>query len=563
MTTLLVDASTGDAPLGRASRAACERSAIGGDIDRVTALPFSTVDSHTHRVSFPRRYNAAVDLVERHLAEGRGDKTAYRDDRGELSYRGLAERVNRAGNLLRALGVEAEQRVALGLLDTVDFPALFLGAMKIGAVPVPLNTLLSPADYAYLIADSRARVLIVSDAILPKFEEAIATAPALRHVVVGETVLGGDVGSHRRLDDLLAAASPEPEAAATTPDDVAFWLYSSGSTGSPKGAVHLHSHLMHTAGLYAQGVLGLRPDDVVFSAAKLFFAYGLGNGLTFPLSVGATAVLMAERPTPTSVARRLREQKPTVFCGVPTLFASMLADASIDRASLPGVRTSVSAGEALPTHVGERWRERFGTDILDGIGSTEMLHIFLSNRPGDIVYGTSGRPVPGYDLKLVGDDGEPVGDGEEGSLWVRGPSACASYWNQREKSLSTFHGPWTRTGDRYVRDERGYYTYSGRSDDMLKVGGIWVSPFEVESALGAHAAVLEAAVVGHADAEGLVKPKAFVVLKDPSAPRDHLEAELKAWVKDRLAPFKYPRWIEIVAELPKTATGKIQRFRLR
>ena len=541
----------------------CTSTWFGGDIDRVTAIPFSSVDPHTHRVSFPRRYNAAVDLVERNLFEGRASKVAYRDDRGSLTYAGLAERVNRAGNMLRALGVMPEQRVALGLLDTVDFPAVFLGAMKIGAVPVPLNTLLSPVDYAYLVSDSRAPVLVVSDAILPKLAEAIVTTTSLRNVIVAETVLGGGTANYPGLEALLSSASTELEAADTTPDDVAFWLYSSGSTGSPKGAVHLHSHLMHTAALYARGVLGLREDDVVFSAAKLFFAYGLGNGLTFPLSVGATTVLMTERPTPTSVAKRLREQAPTVFCGVPTLFASMLADDAIDHASASSVRVSVSAGEALPVHVGERWRARFGTDILDGIGSTEMLHIFLSNRPGDIVYGTSGRPVPGYDLKLVGDDGEPVVDGEEGSLWVRGPSASTGYWNQRDKSLATFHGPWTRTGDRYVRDARGYYTYSGRSDDMLKVGGIWVSPFEVESALGAHDAVLEAAVVGHADEGGLVKPKAFVVLKDPKAPRDGLEAELKAWVKDRLAPFKYPRWIEVVAELPKTATGKIQRFRLR
>ena len=299
----------------------------------------------------------------------------------------------------------------------------------------------------------------------------------------------------------------------------------------------------------------------MFSAAKLFFAYGLGNALTFPLAVGASAVLAAERPTRPRSPRVMAARRPTIFGGVPTLFASLLADPGF--AVSPDLRVSISAGEALPRHVGEAWRARFGSDILDGIGSTEMLHIFLSNRPGDVRYGTSGRPVPGYGVELRGDDGMPVADGEEGSLWVRGPSAAAAYWNNRERSLATFHGPWTRTGDRYVRDGDGYFTYSGRADDMLKVGGIWVSPFEVESALAAHDAVLEAAVVGHPDPEGLIKPKAFVVLHDASRAGPALEAELKAFVKRALAPYKYPRWIEFVADLPKTATGKIQRFRLR
>jgi benzoate-CoA ligase family protein len=345
---------------------------------------------------------------------------------------------------------------------------------------------------------------------------------------------------------------------------VAFWLYSSGSTGAPKGAVHLHSHLVQTAALYARGVLGLHEGDIVFSAAKLFFAYGLGNAMTFPLHVGATAVLVAERPTVGAVMRTLATHQPTVFGGVPTLFAAMLADPAVTReAGSRALRFSISAGEALPKHVGERWKERFGTDILDGIGSTEMLHIFLSNRPGDVRYGTSGKAVPGYDLKLVGEDGEQARTGEEGSLWVSGPSSAAAYWNNREGSLATFHGPWTRTGDRYTRDADGYYVYGGRSDDMLKVGGIWVSPFEVESALAAHEAVLEAAVVGHADADGLVKPKAFVVLKQPDVAPPGIVTELQGFVKGRLAPYKYPRWIEVVRELPKTATGKIQRFRLR
>ncbi|HKA86940.1 MAG TPA: benzoate-CoA ligase family protein [Haliangiales bacterium] len=501
--------------------------------------------------------NAAAELLDPHVAAGRGDRIAYHDDRGSLTYAGLRERAHRAGNALRALGLEMEQRVAMAMLDTVDFPAVFLGAIRAGIVPVPLNTLLPAADYTYLLGDSRARALVVSAALLEKLAPAIAASPFLRHVVVA-----GDGGGRPRLDDLLAAAAPELEAAPTSADDVAFWLYSSGSTGKPKGAMHLHAHLGHTARLYGQGVLGMTQDDVVFSAAKLFFAYGLGNALTFPLSVGATAVLMAERATPATVMRVLRARRPTIFCGVPTLYAAMLADPAVGPEGT-ALRVSVSAGEALPRHVGEAWRRRFGTDILDGIGSTEMLHIFLSNHHGDVRYGTSGRPVAGYEMKIIGDDGQPVADGEEGSLWVRGPSAAIGYWNQRERSLQTFHGPWTRTGDRYVRDADGYYTYSGRADDMMKVGGQWVSPFEVESALSAHEAVLEAAVAGHPDADGLTKPKAFLVLKDPARASEALAEELKAFVKERLAPFKYPRWIEFVRELPKTATGKIQRFRLR
>lgn len=527
------------------------------------SLSHVDLSSSPPRVTFPREYNAAVDLLERQLEAGRGDKVAYIDDREEVTYAELAARANRAGDALRQLGVQAEQRVMLAMLDTADFPAVFLGAMKIGAVPVPVNTLLTAADYVHLLRDSRARALVVSDALLPRLREAREKSPWLAATVVARSPAGGEDDGHPRLEALLAAASPELRATPTSPDDVAFWLYSSGSTGAPKGALHLHAHLMQTAALYAQGVLGLREDDVVLSAAKLFFAYGLGNALTFPLAVGATAVLLSERPTPAAVLGALARHGCTVFCGVPTLFAAMLADPALADLRPPRLRVSVSAGEALPRHVGERWRARFGTDILDGIGSTEMLHIFLSNRPGDVRYGTSGRPVPGYDLKLVGDDGEPVFEGEEGSLWVRGPTAAAGYFNNRERSLATFHGPWTRTGDRYIRDAEGYYTYSGRSDDMLKVGGIWVSPFEVESALAAHEAVLEAAVVGHADDDGLIKPKAFVVLKEPGRAGPELAAALKEFVKGALAPYKYPRWIEFVPELPKTATGKIQRYRLR
>jgi benzoate-CoA ligase family protein len=501
------------------------------------------------RLTFPRPYNAAAALVDRHLVEGRGARVAFRDDRTQLTYAELAERVGRAGNALAALGVQMEQRVMLAMLDCVELPVLFLGAIRLGAVAVPVNTLLAPDDYVHLARDSRARVLVVSDALLPKLEKAVAAA-SMRVIPVSA------------LAPLLAAASPELAPAPTTADDVAFWLYSSGSTGLPKAAMHLHGHLAWTAALYGGPVLGLREDDVVFSAAKLFFAYGLGNSLTFPLTVGATAILRSDRATPATVMRVFAEERPTIFCAVPTLYAALLAQGAHPPEG-SRLRLSVSAGEALPRHVGESWRARFGSDILDGIGSTELLHIFLSNRSGDVRYGTTGKPVAGYDLELRGDDGRPVSDGEEGSLWVRGPTAAAGYFNDRARSLETFHGPWTRTGDRYVRDGDGYYTYSGRTDDMLKVSGQWVAPFEVESALVAHDAVLEAAVVGHADADGLIKPRAFVVLKDPARADEALGDELKAFVKASLLPHKYPRWIEFVRELPKTATGKIQRFRLR
>ena len=483
-----------------------------------------------------REYNMAADLLGRHVAEGRGDRIAIIDEDGRHTYRWLDERARKAATVFAELGVQPEQRVALCMLDSAEFVATFLGAIALGAVPIPLNTLLTADDYRYLVHDSRARLVVAS---APLVEKLPADVPVYS----------------TQWSALVDAAAPIASYVPRTPDDIAFWLYSSGSTGKPKGAMHLHGSAIQTAELYAQPILGIRPDDVVFSAAKLFFAYGLGNSLTFPFSVGAAAVLLSERPTPAAVKRVFAQHRPTIFCGVPTLFAALLAEPDL---AAPSLRVSTSAGEALPRHVGERWRERIGTDILDGIGSTEMLHIFLSNRPGDIAYGTTGRAVPGYQLALRGDDGMPVPDGEEGSLWVNGPTSAIGYWNDRTRSLATFHGPWTRTGDRYIRDADGRWTYCGRSDDMLKVGGIWVSPFEVESALSSHPAVLECAVVGHDDADGLTKPKAFVVL------RGQVTAdELKAHVKSQLAPFKYPRWIEFVSELPKTATGKIQRFKLR
>ena len=525
---------------------------------------FSTIDwsASPPVVTVPPAYNAAIDFIDRNLEAGRADKVAVIDDRGRYSYAELAERVDRAGNVLRALGVGAGQRVLICLLDGIDFPAVFWGAMKIGAVPVPVNTLLTPTDYDYILNDSLAEVLVVSDALAGSFAPIVDGAKHLRQIVVsGQAEVGFD---HRRFDALSAAAEPSLAPATTAAGDVGLWLYSSGSTGAPKGVVHRHSDLVDTAALYGVGVLGIREDDLVFSAAKLFFAYGLGNAMSFPLLVGATAVLMAERPTPESVMRRLHDHQPTIFYGVPTLYGAILADGKLTpETGSKRLRVCVSAGEALPEEIARRWVERFGVDILDGIGTTEMLHIFLSNQPGEVRYGTTGKAVPGYRLKLVDENDDEVAPGEIGELLVNGPSSATSYWNNPDKSRHAFLGAWTRTGDKYTADADGYYAYCGRSDDMLKVGGIWVSPFEVESALLAHPAVLEAAVVGEPDADQLIKPKAFVVLNEGQQASEGLVDELKGFVKDRLARYKYPRWIEFASDLPKTATGKIQRFKLR
>ena len=549
-------------------------------------MQLATVDSSTvpATIDLPREYNAAAEFIDANLAKGRAAKTAFIDASGGFTYGELAERVNRAGNALRALRAGMETRVLMCMLDDVDFPAVFWGAIKAGCVPVPINTLLTSDDYAHLLRDSRARIVVVSDALLDRFAPALTDQPHVEHVVVagGEargnarTVAGADAASRpeaaaatgeserHRLADLLDAVSSRLDPAPTTRDDVAFWLYTSGSTGTPKGSMHLHRDLVTTAVHYGVATLGIREDDVVYSAAKLFFAYGLGNGMTFPFYVGATAMVLAGRPTPDAVMGILREHRPTIFYGVPTLYGAMLAlppESHGTRSSR--LRLAVSAGEALPADIGSAWEERFGAPILDGLGSTEMLHIFLSNREGDVRYGTSGKAVPGYRLKLMDEAGEPAAPGEIGELWVSGDSSAVAYWNQREKSLSTFHGPWTRTGDKYVVDEEGYYHYCGRTDDMLKVGGQWVSPFEVESALLGHEAVLEAAVVAAEDEHGLVKPKAFIVPREGVEPDADLAAALQEFVKDRLAPFKYPRWIEFAGDLPKTATGKIQRFKLR
>jgi benzoate-CoA ligase family protein len=511
-------------------------------------------------IQLPDLFNAATEFVDRHLQEGRAERVALRYGGCVLTYGQVADMVNRVGNALHGLGVDMENRVLLLLYDSPEFAASFFAAMKIGAVPVPVNTMMRAQDYAYFLNDSRAKVLIAHRPLWDEVAKVRDQLRYLRHVVIVGEPEPGQYG----FDQWIARASPRLEPAPTSKDDAAFWLYSSGSTGFPKGAVHLHHDMIYCADLYARPILDLGPDDITFSAAKLFFAYGLGNNLYFPFRVGASAILYPGRPLPETVFEIIARQRPTVFFGVPTLYAGMLALRDAETTyDVSSVRLCVSAGEPLPPELFKRWYERFGIEILDGIGTTEILHIFISNRPKRVKPGSSGTVVPGYGAKIVDEEGQPAKSGEIGNLMVQGESTCAYYWNQHEKTKQTIKGEWIVTGDKYYQDEDGYYWYAGRADDMLKVGGIWVSPIEVENTLIQHPAVLEAAVVGHEDNDRLVKPKAFVVLKEPDTACPELEEELKLFVKDKIAPYKYPRWITFPPELPKTATGKIQRFKLR
>jgi len=522
------------------------------------------------------RFNFAQHIFT--INAGRAEKLAVRCDYGQLTYGALAESARRLAAGLSAAGVRREDRMMVFMQDVCHWPVSFLGAMYGGVVPVAINTLLTAPDLAYMLANSRARAVAVSGALLPTLREALSMcAHDVTLVLVShpETIPVSGAGDGEALMNALrqegvttvvdmatwlSQQTPLAEAANTSPDSPGFWLYSSGSTGRPKGTVHSHGNPYWTAEYYGKGVLKIGEDDVCFSAAKLFFAYGLGNALTFPFSVGASVVLMAERPTPDAVFKRWIEQRPTVFFGAPTGFAGMLASPNLPKRSEITLRLVSSAGEALPADLGERFTAQYGVEIVDGIGSTEMLHIYLSNRPGDVRYGTTGFPVPGYTLSLRGDDGREVPDGEVGDLYISGQSTAMYYWENVAKSRDTFQGAWLKSGDKYVRNADGTYTYAGRSDDMLKVSGVYVSPFEVEATLVQHTAILEAAVIGVPDANGLTRVKAYVVLKDGATATSE---ELQAFVKERLAPYKYPRQIEFLDELPKTATGKIQRFRLR
>ncbi|MBC2669303.1 benzoate-CoA ligase family protein [Novosphingobium piscinae] len=515
----------------------------------------NTASAHTAD-GLPEALNAAQDLLEPNVLR-HPDKVAIVDSRGSCAYGILFDRVQRMADAFARLGVRRDQRVLLSLLDTRDFPSVFLGAIWAGVIPVPLNTLLTTDDYRWILHNSGAVAVFVSGDLAEKWAPVAAEEPHVRFV-------SSEGGPWIDLEALLAGAEPQHAPARTHRDDVAFWLYTSGSTGRPKGAMHIHASMRLVANLYGLGTAGIGPDDVVLSIAKQFFAYGLGNSLIFPLAAGATVVLVRERAFPAEISAALIVHRVSVLFGVPTFFANWLAHPGCpDREQLPSLRLATSAGEALPVHLCNAFRDRFGVDVIDGLGSTEMLHIFVSQRNGEVRAGCTGRVVDGYEVRLVDDQERTVEPGEMGNLQVKGPTAAIGYWRNRQKSVGTFRGLWTVTGDNYVMDAEGWLTYAGRADDMLKVGGIYVSPIEVEEALASHPDVLEAAVVGDVDGDDLVKPRAYVVLHDGAVPGEALIATLQAWAKARLAPFKYPRWIDFVDELPKTATGKIQRFRLR
>ncbi len=504
-------------------------------------------------------YNAAADLIDRNLGD-RATKVAVIDDKGSYSYAELASRIDCFAGYLGGLGLPVESRILLCLQDSISFPVACLGAIKAGLVPVMVNPLLTSADLDYMLWDSRARLLVASASAWPALAPVVSGKPHLDHILVTD---GDAPAGTVSFAAALRAAAPLSSPAETRADEPCLWQYSSGTTGRPKGTIHSHENVRRLMELYPRQILNLTEKDVTFSVAKLFFGYGFGNGLVFPFSVGATTILMAGRPTPEEVWKRLQEHQPSVFFGVPTLYASLLDAPVAPHGDQLALRVCTSAGEALPKPLGERWQQRYGTDILDGIGSTEMFHIFLTNRPGDVCYGTTGYPVGGYEVRLIDEHGQPVGDGDVGELHVKGPTSAIGYWCNREKTESTFQGPWTRTGDKFLRNSDGRYIFCGRSDDMLKVSGIYVSPFEVESALLAHEAVREAAVVGWADEQGLIKPKAFLVLHETAVPSAEMQNLLKAHVKKLLAPYKYPRWMEFLDALPKTATGKVERYKLR
>jgi 4-hydroxybenzoate-CoA ligase len=489
-----------------------------------------------------RPYNAAAEFVDVNVARGCGGKPAFIDPERSLTYLELQRQTCRFASGLLAMGFRPEDRIALLMPDIVDYPVAFFGAIRAGIVVIPLNTWLAPDKFDYMLSDSRVRA------------------------VVADRSLAGLLGDRKTLQvaAICARGSDDVFIVPTISDEVAFWLYTSGSTGEPKGVKHVHSSLMATAKLMGQGVLGIREDDVVLSAAKLFFAYGLGNAMSFPLSVGATSILWPGRPTPEAMLDLMQRHDASIFYAVPSLYTALLSHPRMTRGmGSKRLRLCVSAGEALPEVLGERWRAVAGCDVLDGIGSTEMLQTFLSNQPGAIRYGSTGKPVAGYEVKIIDDAGAELPDGEIGELLVRGPSAGEGYWNQRQKSRRTFAGEWTCTGDKFYRDGEGFYFYCGRTDDMFKVSGMWVSPFDVEAALISHEAVLEAAVIAKEDSDGLIKPKAFVVLKNGHANDAAILRELQEHVKARAGTWKYPRWIELRDSLPRTATGKVQRFKLR
>jgi benzoate-CoA ligase family protein len=509
-------------------------------------------------IQLPNLFNVATHFIDRNIEEGRGPKVAIECGEERVTYQQLYERVNRFGNALKELGVRPEERVGLLLLDTPEFAYCFFGGIKIGAVPIPINTLLKPAEYEYILNDSRARVAVVSESLYAQ----IQAIPKGNLHYLEKVIIAGH---NQELGRLLAQNSAELQPAKTCKDDAAFWLYSSGSTGFPKGCVHLHHDMVVCSELYAKAILNITEHDRFFSVAKLFFAYGLGNGLYFPLAAGATSILWPGSPSPPNIYNVVEQFKPTLFFSVPSNYASLL---HYRREQGPDfdfstVRHGISAGEALPASIFHRFKERFGVEILDAIGSTEALHMFIANRPGAVRPGSSGQVLAGYEAKIVDEHDQPVPDDQVGTLLIKGDAVCSCYWNQHEKTKDTIQGHWLRTGDKYYRDRDGYYWYVGRSDDMLKVKGMWVSPIEIESVLLEHPSVQEAAVIGYTDKNELVKPAAYVVLKNGSNGDGEMGEQLKQFIASRLAPHKCPQKIKFLAELPKTATGKIQRYKLR
>jgi len=511
-------------------------------------------------ITIPEAFNVATYFVDRHWFESRGSSIAIECGDEQVTYAQLLERTNRVGNVLRQLGVRMEERVALLLLDSPEFLYSFFGAIKIGAVAVPTNTYLQPQDYDYLLNDCRARVLIVHRSLLPVVS--LIPRKRLRHLEHIVVVGAAEAGSFEKL---MQAASPQLEAAPTSKDDAAFWLYSSGSTGTSKACIHLHHDMVVCSELYAKNILQMTASDRCYSVARLFFAYGLGNAGYYPLSCGATTILSPPRPEPTTIYANIERYRPTLFFSVPSNFAALLSHHRLDgrEFDLSSVRHGISAGESLPAPLFERFKSRFGVEILDALGSTEALHMVISNCPGEVRAGSSGKVIPGYEARLVDDEGHDVVQGEIGSLLVKGDSICAGYWNRHEKTKATFEGAWFRTGDKYYQDEDGYFWYAGRADDLFKVNGRWLNPAEVESALIAHPAVQEAAVIARVDANGLTKPAAYVVVRANFVANEELVRTLQDWVTEKIGAYKHPRWVEFLPELPKTATGKLQRYKLR
>jgi len=515
-------------------------------------------------LNLPRNFNAAEYFVDRNLAEGRDDKAAIIYEDQVISYSQLAEKVNRTANALGEIGIGMENRVMMLLRDSPEMIYSFYGAIKAGAVAVPTNILMKAPDFLYMLNDSRAPVLIVDAVFLPEIEKILDQAEFLKTVVV----VGEPAHGHLSFNDLLEKAGPEFKAVATTADDAAFWLYSGRNPEKPMAAVHHHSHMVYCAEAYAKGILSMSADDRAMGSF-LFFAYGLGNGVYFPFAVGATTILVNHPPKPELLYEDLANYKPTLFFSVPTLLG-VLADyrrqcrqEGRDLPPVDSLRACISSAEILSADIYQRFTEAFGVEVLDGTGSTEICHIFLSNRFGEVRPGSTGKPVPGYRMRLLDDDGNAVGPNQIGNLQVSGGSIASVYWNQREETRRNMLGEWFVTGDRYLVDEDGFYYFRGRSDDMLRVGGKWLAPREVESTLNRHEAVAESAVVGYQDKDDLIKPYAFVVLNKDSSPSDTLAEDIKAFVRDRIATYKFPRWIEFVGQIPKTAGGKIQRFVLQ